>query len=104
MEAFRKPVIKLKNSDKKISISFARQNNSNITEIEKLNDTQLIHEWKSLVWLNEIYEQVSLNDLQRIDLIELEINERKNIDKKKLIKWYDFAKKAYEENPDSFGM
>lgn len=39
--------------------------------------------------MNEIYGMVSLNDLQRICLIELEFEERVNINTKDLKTWFD---------------
>ena len=70
-------------------ISFARQNEKDISYIEAISDKELIEEWKSLVWLNEIYGQVSLNDMQRISLIELEFDDRKDIKDEDLKSWYD---------------
>jgi len=70
-------------------ISFARQNEQDISYIEAISDKELIEEWKRLVWLNEIYGQVSLNDMQRISLIELEFDDRKDIKDEDLKSWYD---------------
>jgi hypothetical protein len=69
--------------------TFARQSEPKLKEIENKTDDELITEWKSLVWMNEIYGQVSLNDMQRISLIELEIDDRKDIKDEDLKSWYD---------------
>ena len=67
------PSVKMKNGTKVI---FARQSKQDVLAIEKLNTKELIEQWKSLYWMNYIYGQVSLNELQRIDLLELEMNDR----------------------------
>ena len=84
-EAYGRPMFKSGNN----IISFARQTNDDILEIESLTDDELIEHWKSLVWMNEIYGQVSLNDLQRISLLELEIDVRHQIKDDDLTIWYD---------------
>ena len=60
-----------------------------VEQIEKMTDSELIDSWKGLVWLNCIYGQVSLNDMQRIDLIELEIDERPKINSTELSDWFE---------------
>ena len=92
-EAFGKPQFKVGDT----IISFARQDNSSIKEIESLSNEDLVSEWKSLVWLNNIYGQVSLNDLQRIALLQLEIEER-DISSEELDNWYEKAKSEFEES------
>ena len=68
-------------------ISFARQTEEDLQEIESKTDDELISQWKTLVFLNEIVGHVSLNDLQRISLIELEFEERESIDIHDLESW-----------------
>ena len=92
LEGYGRPVFKA--GDK--TISFARQDNSSIDEIESLTTEDLIKQWKSLVWTNEIYGQVSLNDLQRISLIELEMEDREGINDDDLKSWYDEELKKIE--------
>lgn len=84
LEVYGKPKIKLKNK----TLVFARQNRLDVLEIEKMKSAELIKNWKSLVWTNHIYGQVDLNELQRIDLIELEMKSR-NIDEEELSEWFD---------------
>ena len=91
LKKFGRPVIKTG----KGSISFARQDISSVEQIEAMSDEEIIKDCKSLVWMNYIYGQVSLNDLQRIELLELEIDERKIGEG--LEEWYENAKKEYEK-------
>ncbi len=55
------------------------------------------YEWKSLVFMNFIYGMVSINELQRISLMELEFEERENIKNKDLKDCYDKQKISFEE-------
>ena len=71
------------------NLVFARQTAESLDDIEAKTDEELIDEWKGLVWINEIYGQVSLNDIQRINLIELEITGRDSIDFEDLESWYE---------------
>ena len=97
LEAYGKPNFKSGNN----VISFARQNEQDISSIEVISDKELIKEWKRLVWINEIYGQVSLNDLQRINLLELEMDDRPNINDSDLTIWYDSElDKFNESNPN----
>ena len=84
-------------------VSFARQNNSSIAEIEKLNDEQLESEWKALSFINHIYGQVSLNELQRIDLLELEMSCRDSFKSKKdkLSNWFENELEKFEGNDEN---
>lgn len=68
-------------------ISFSRQTEEDIEQIENYTNEEIIEHWKSLVWLNEIYGQVSINDLQRISLLELEMQERGDINQEDLEVW-----------------
>ena len=57
---------------------------------------ELIEHWKSLVWINNIYGQVSLNEMQRISLIELEMDYRK-IESEPLNSWYETELANFDE-------
>ena len=95
LELYGRPVITIKDTEKKLI--FARQSSKDIIEIEKMSTNKLIKEWKGLVWTNHIYGQVDLNELQRIDLIELEMDSRKNINNDKLKLWFEDAEKKQQE-------
>ena len=75
---------------------FARQTAESLDDIEAKTDEELIDEWKGLVWINEIYGQVSLNDMQRINLIELEMDDRK-IESEPLKSWYEDESAKFDE-------
>lgn len=81
----------------KTLLKFARQQESDITEIESKSDEELISEWKGLSWMNCIYGQVSVNDLQRIALIELEMDTRTSINKEELCNWFKKADEEFDE-------
>jgi hypothetical protein len=78
-------------------LKFLRQTENDLDEIENNTDKELIEEWKSLVFVNNIYGMVSINDLQRISLIELEFEERENIKTEDLKDWYYEQKISFEE-------
>ena len=78
-------------------LNFSRQIENDLDEIENNTDKELIEEWKSLVFVNNIYGMVSINDLQRISLIELEFEERENIKTEDLKDWYYEQKISFEE-------
>ena len=82
----------------KTTVTFARQGEEQIALIEAKTDEELIEEWKSLVFLNNIFGQVSLNDLQRIDLIELEMENREDLDTCSLEDWYENKLTEFEES------
>jgi len=92
LKAFGRPMFKVGNT----KVSFARQTDEHLTEIESKTDEELIEHWKSLVWINEIYGQVSLNEMQRISLIELEMDSRK-IKSEPLKSWYDIESAKFDE-------
>lgn len=92
LTAYGNPIIETP----KATITFSRQTTSDIEKIEKMPDDELVQNWKNLVYMNHIYGHVSLNDLQRIDLIELEIDDRKDIVQDELNDWFD--KKEEEFN------
>ena len=78
-------------------ITFARQDNDCIKEIEQKTDEQLIASWKSLFFMNYIYGQVSLNEIQRISLLELELESRENINKQELQDWVTKEEEQFEQ-------
>ena len=92
IKAYGKPMFKVGNT----KLSFARQTDEHLTEIESKTDEELIEHWKSLVWMNEIYGQVSLNEMQRISLIELEMDSRK-IKAEPLMSWYEIESDNFNE-------
>jgi hypothetical protein len=80
------------------TLVFARQEQSDIECIEQMETKELIEQWKALTWMNYIYGQVSLNDMQRIDLLELEMDERKI--EEDLKAWYDKKEKEFNESEE----
>jgi len=92
LKAFGNPAFKV-GKDK--TVTFARQTQNDITVIEGLSDDDLVKEWKSLVWINYVYGQVSLNELQRIELLELEMMERE-FPQEKFLKWLDEERNKFE--------
>lgn len=87
--------IKLKNGKQ---IQFARQTPKVVEEIEAYSDKELVESWKSLVFINHIYGLVCLGEMQKIDLLELEMEERPNIQPKELKDWFDNQMKKQEES------
>lgn len=98
LNAYGRPAIKAGNNN----LIFARQTDEHLNEIESKNDEELVKEWKMLVWLNEIAGQVSLNDMQRISLIELEMEDRK-IPSEPLKSWYEEESAKFNEQ-DFYGV
>jgi len=92
LKAYGRPMFKVGNT----KLSFARQTDEHLNEIESKTDEELIEHWKSLVWMNEIYGQVSLNEMQRISLIELEMDGRK-IESAPLKSWYEIESANFDE-------
>jgi hypothetical protein len=83
------------------SIKFARQDIKDVKDIEAKKTKDLTSEWKGLVWLNEIYGQISLNDMERISLIELELDKRlTEKERDKLHIWYEKTE-AKNENTEN---
>lgn len=97
LKAYGRPSFKVGETN----VVFARQTEENLNEIESKTDEELVEHWKSLIWLNEIYGQVSLNDMQRISLVELEIAERK-IPFEPLKSWYESESAKFDEQ-DFYG-
>ncbi len=79
-------------------ISFARQSKEDVVEIENMSDEDIVNEYKSLVWLNYIYGQVSVNELQRISLLDLEIETRENISTEELESWFEETESSFDES------
>jgi hypothetical protein len=92
LNAYDTPSFKVGNTN----VSFARQTDENLSEIESKTDEELIEQWKGLVWMNQIYGQVSLNEMQRIELIKLEMDDRK-IPFESLISWYESESAKFDE-------
>ena len=95
LEAFGNPSIKVGNTN----LIFSRQNKEDVFQIEVMSTEDLITHWKSLTFLNYIYGQVSLNDLQRISLLELEMEQRQ-VGVEPLKKWYEESMKEFEESQE----
>ena len=91
LKAFGRPSFKVGDTN----IVFSRQTEDDLIDIESKSDEELIDHWKGLVWVNEIYGQVSLNDMQRISLLELEISHR-NIPFEPLKLWFDSESNNFE--------
>ena len=72
LEVYGHPTLSNKEGTK--VIAFARQRQSDADYIEGLSDEKLVADWKSYVWSNCIYGCVGLSDLQRIDLMEIEMD------------------------------
>jgi hypothetical protein len=81
---------------------FSRQTYDDIHEIESKSDEELVDNWKDLVHMNVIYGQVSLNEMQRISLINLEMDERK-IPSEPLKSWYESESLKFNEH-GPYGM
>lgn len=92
LKAYGRPAFKVGNTN----VTFLRQTDENLSEIESKTDEELIEDWKSLVWINEIYGQVSLNEMQRISLIELEMDDRE-ITSEPLKYWYESESAKFDE-------
>lgn len=91
LKAFGRPSFKVGDTN----IVFSRQTEDDLNDIESKSDEELIDHWKGLVWVNEIYGQVSLNDMQRISLLELEMTDR-NISFEPLKLWFDSESNNFE--------
>lgn len=92
LKVYNRPSVKIG----KTNLVFTRQTEESLREIESKTDEELVEHWKSLVWMNEIYGQVSLNEMQRISLIELEMDERK-IPSEPLKSWYENESSKFDE-------
>ena len=92
LKAYGRPSFKVGENN----IVFARQTEENLSEIESKTNEELIEDWKSLVWINHIYGQVSLNEMQRISLIALEMDYRK-IESDPLKSWYETELAKFDE-------
>ena len=94
IQAFGEPSFLVNNTH----ISFARQSKEDVVEIENMSDEDIVNEYKSLVWLNYIYGQVSVNELHRISLLELEIEARENISTEELESWFEETESSFDES------
>ena len=94
IQAFGEPSFLVNNTH----ISFARQSKEDVVEIENMSDEDIVNEYKSLVLLNYIYGQVSVNELQRISLLELEIEARENISTEELESWFEETESSFDES------
>ena len=94
IQAFGEPGFLVNNTH----ISFARQSKEDVVKIEAMSDEDIINEYKSLVWLNYIYGQVSVNELQRISLLDLEIETRENISTEELESWFEETESSFDES------
>lgn len=83
LKAYGRPSFKVGETN----LVFARQTEEDLSEIESKTNEELIGHWKELV-MNEIYGQVSVNEIQRISLVELEMDYRK-IESEPLKSWYE---------------
>lgn len=92
LKAYGRPSLKVDETN----LVFARQTEEDLSEIESKTNEELIEHWKSLVWVNEIYGLVSLNEMQRISLIELEMDCRK-IESEPLKSWYETESAKIDE-------
>lgn len=81
----------------KTHLYFARQSMQDVEDIEAMSDDELIQQWKGLVQINCIIGQVSLNEMEKINLIEMEMDERENISADELRQWFNEAKESYEK-------
>lgn len=68
-------------------ICFARADQSDVAHYEAMPTDKLIEAWKSLIWIVDIYGQVSVSDIQCLSLMEMEMESRK-VDPEPLRKWY----------------
>ena len=91
-KTFGDPMVKVGNAE----LYFTRQTDKDLNEIESKTNEELIEDWKSLVWMNQIYGQISLNEMQRISLIELEMDGRK-IEPEPLRSWYNEALANFDD-------
>jgi len=87
---------------------FARQTIKDVEQIEKLIDEELIKKWKGLVYINHIYGCTSVGELERINLIELEMDSRETCisRKEELREWFkqelEFQHELEEQEIDIF--
>lgn len=82
------------------TISFARQNKSDVEEIESMSDEKILNQWKSLVYMNYVLGHISVNELQRIDLLDLEISGRESIKEKDLDDWLNEELKILQKQEE----
>ena len=94
LRAFGSPRFRIGSTE----VVFARQTLRDIADIEGATDATLIEQWKALVFINEIVGQVSLSEMQRIALIELEFDTREGVIKDDLIEWFQAQSDSFSED------
>jgi hypothetical protein len=96
MKAFGNPAIVDK--DGETVLVFARQDMKDVEEIEKMGMDELKQEWKEIDYCNNIAGSVSLNELQRLAFVELEINSRPDGQAimEELLAWDEEETRKYE--------
>ena len=92
LQSFKRESFKVGNS----ILTFSRAEEEDIDRIESLTDEELLERYKSMVWLNYIYGQTSVRDIQTITLLELELDQR-NIGQD-LEEWYNKEKEEFNES------
>ena len=80
------------------TFSFTQEDINDDSTIKNMTDVELVSEWKSLVWKNHIYRQISVSEMMRIQIIESEIEVRNNINFAELVAWYEDAKEKFDYN------
>lgn len=82
------------------TFSFLSQSIEDVEEIEKLTNADLVEEWKHYYLNNCIYNIISVNELQRMQLLITEMEERKILTpkfEKNLGKWIKKSEKEAEK-------
>lgn len=99
LDKAERPAIRMQSGN---VLLFARQTAEDIEEIEKLTSRQIEESWRGLFWMNYIYGQVSINEVQRISLLELEMETRPEYFTKEkeveMTEWIEKARKEHEMN------
>lgn len=80
------------------TFSFNQEVIDGVNTIKNMTDVELVSEWKTLVWKNHIYRQISVSEMMRIQIIESEIEERNDINYSELLAWYDDTKEKFDYN------
>jgi len=80
------------------SFFFTRQSLEDVKAIEEMKTEDLCKEWKGLDYVNHIRGNVSINDLMRMELIELELESRDEQDAiADLYLWHEQADKDFND-------
>ena len=80
------------------TFSFNQEDINDVSYIKNMTDDELVSEWKTLVWKNRIYRQISVSEMMRIQIIESEIEVRNNINFAELVAWYEDTKEKFDYN------